>query len=69
MAQTSVTVHCKSCNHQWEVICPLPMTIPRFGVVVKGACAAGCPSCRAHGRDTLLMGPAPVRRAEETTHA
>lgn len=53
-----MTVHCKACNHQWEVHVPLPISIPRFSVIVNGADAAGCPSCKAHGKGTLLVGPA-----------
>ena len=58
MAQKSMTVHCAKCNHQWEVIIPLPMPIRRFVIATRGAAAAGCPECRAYGNDVLL-GPAP----------
>ena len=57
MAQQSMTVHCKKCAHQWEVFIPLPMPIERAVVVMKGAVAAGCPACHAHGTN-VLVGPA-----------
>jgi hypothetical protein len=65
--QTSLTVHCRTCNHQWEVVCPLPLPIPRFSQIAKGAVAAGCPACREHEPNTVLVGPAPVTR--EAGHA
>jgi len=57
-----MTVHCKACHHQWDVIMPLPIPIERAVLVMKGAVAAGCPQCHAYGAN-VLCGPAvPVAR-------
>lgn len=55
-----MTVHCARCNHQWDVIMPLPMPLNRAITVMNGAVAAGCPVCRAHGT-AVLCGPRRVR--------
>jgi hypothetical protein len=59
VTQKTMTVHCKQCAHQWEVIMPMP--ISRAVKVMKGAVQAGCPNCRAFG-DTVLVGPARTAR-------
>ena len=56
-----MTVQCKDCGHQWDVIMPLPMPIDRAVTVMNGAVAAGCPVCRAHGK-SVLVGPVGQRR-------
>lgn len=61
-----MTVHCKACQHQWEIHVPLPISIPRFSTIVHGADAAGCPVCKAHGKGTLLVGPAVLHPAGVT---
>lgn len=52
-----MTVHCRECKHQWDVILPLPMSLDRAVTVMNGACAAGCPVCKAHG-DAVICGSA-----------
>ena len=52
-----MTAHCRQCDHEWEVLLPLPMLIERAVTVMKGAVAAGCPNCRAFGLN-VLCGPA-----------
>jgi len=56
---SGMTVHCKVCNHQWEVAITLPMVIDRVVAVIRGVCAAGCPQCGAHG-NAVMCGAAPV---------
>lgn len=53
----TMTVHCESCNHQWEIALPLPMSLSHFVVIVKSAAVVGCPSCHAYGK-AVLCGPA-----------
>jgi hypothetical protein len=61
-----MTVHCKVCRHQWELLVKIPIPLDRFILAVKGWTAAGCPACGAYG-DQVLCGPAPT--TPRTTHA
>lgn len=54
--QTTFPVHCRDCNHGWDVMMPLPMPIDRAIKVMRGAVAAGCPKCGAHG-SAVICGP------------
>lgn len=54
-----MTVHCATCNHQWDLPLKLPMLMTRFIRAVDGFVAAGCPSCGAHGTN-VICGPAPA---------
>ena len=57
----AMTVHCATCNHQWTLPWKLPMSIGRIVTAMKGAVAAGCPKCGAHGK-AVMVGPAPRPR-------
>lgn len=54
-----MTVHCKTCGHQWEVPMKLPMPILRAVQAMRGCIAAGCPACGAHG-SAVICGEAPA---------
>lgn len=52
-----MVVHCAKCNHQWCQPIELPMQLKQAAQVMRRFAAAGCPSCGAHGKYDVLMGP------------
>lgn len=54
-----MTVHCRSCQHQWELPIHLPMRLEKFAKAVRAFAEVGCPKCGAAEKDTVICGPAP----------
>ena len=50
-------VHCKACNHEWEVHTTTPL-LRQAIQVMRAAVAVGCPRCAANG-NAVLVGVAP----------
>lgn len=63
-----MTVHCKCCNHQWDIELKMPIPLSQFTRMLRGYALAGCSECGAHGNDVLL-GAAPERRANDVDEA
>ena len=49
-------VHCGKCSHEWEVLLPLPIAIPRAARIMRGIVAAGCPGCGKYGAGVVFFG-------------
>ena len=52
-----MTVHCKACNHEWEVHTTTPL-LRQAIEVMRAAVSVGCPRCAANGK-AVLVGAAP----------
>ena len=56
MAQKTLTVHCRTCNHEWTARVPLPLPVTRVLRILRGVIDVGCPACGAFGSD-VMAGP------------
>ena len=40
-----MTVHCKTCKHEWELSLKFPMRLSTFTEMTKAGANEGCPKC------------------------
>jgi hypothetical protein len=60
-----MTLHCRRCEHEWELHVALPMELGAFVERLKAAATIGCPKCFADGSAVVCgSAPAPKKRAK-----